>query len=328
MNRIKSIMDYSLPWFAGFLPITRLKHVVYITFCLSQPLAAGDNALIKATKAGDIKKCFECISDGIPITSTDEYGKTALHIATYAGNSDLCKLLLEKGAQPSVKDPEHQTSLHIACKTGHHIIADLLLLYDKNVLNTFNIRGETPLCIATKKGDTILCSLLLQQGADFDAPTYREGDTPLHQAAAKGFTSVCQLLIENGAFVTSTNVQGYTALDCAIEGSHSETSIFLFSKISENNDSWLLYLFRAPTLTLCKKILDHFFDLEKEKSFLKDLTPLHALAFYKRPTHLRKYGEELSPLPAQVFSDNEKEIMGYLLSHFLQEPGCNVDIPR
>ena len=88
--------------------------------------SSTDQALIEATKLGDVDSVKSLIEKGADVNTENDWGCTPLHYAADSGYVDIAKLLIEHGADVNAKDSDGWTPLHYALKNGHTDVAELL----------------------------------------------------------------------------------------------------------------------------------------------------------------------------------------------------------
>lgn len=127
------------------------------------------------------------------------------------------ELLIHNGADPNHYANQKISSLHVAVITQSERIVRLLLDNGAKVDLAESI-GCTPLhtLVSSRKGriDKII-KLLLEYKADIKAVSFH-ADTPLHWAAKTANRWAVQVLLESGANREARNMDGETALDCAL----------------------------------------------------------------------------------------------------------------
>lgn len=132
---------------------------------------------------------------------------------------EIIELLIHNGANPNYYANQKISSLHIAVITQPERIIRLLLDNGAKVDLAESI-GCTPLhtLVSTRKGrvDKIV-KLLLKYKANIKAVSFH-ADTPLHWAAKTANRWAVQALLECGANREARNMDGETALDCALAG--------------------------------------------------------------------------------------------------------------
>jgi ankyrin repeat protein len=185
-------------------------------------------------------------------------GNTALIAAVNSGHQALADLLFDAGVEPGLHEsaaigdttrvraaldqhpdhldaysPEGFTSLALAAHFGHLEVMQLLI--DRGAdLNRVAIHriAVTPLHAALFGRQLEAALLLIERGADVTAARggagwKRAGWTALHYAAGLGFTTLVRPLLDRGADPSRVDEEGKTALDVAIEESHSEIADML-----------------------------------------------------------------------------------------------------
>lgn len=96
-------------------------------------------------------------------------------------------------------------------------------------------KGEVIHYAIDRKADNIMVlDLLIENGADINLPMYKDHylsqslyyfmglGTPLHRAAMLGKVDIVRYLLEKGANLHVKDLNGRTALDCAIMMQHEE----------------------------------------------------------------------------------------------------------
>jgi len=142
-----------------------------------------------------IKKLLES-NKRIPINSNKSYyGTTPLVHAVGRGNLKIVRMLIDYGASVGRKEET--------------------LYRNKN----------SPIFVAARNNKLEILNELIANGADPDAKNL-DGITPLMIAADMGHVSIVEALLEAGAdkYIESEDIEseGYTALDMAKDGEHSE----------------------------------------------------------------------------------------------------------
>jgi ankyrin repeat protein len=141
--------------------------------------------------------------------------------AAKVGDVEALKEFLAAGVDASAIGP-----LSAAASGGHKEFVELLIANGANVAAK-NEYGSTPLHNAATKE---IAQLLITNGADINAKI-NDGSSPLIAAAMKGHKEVAELLIAKGADVNARSEsvlgEGKTALDWAVEQSHTEIAYLL-----------------------------------------------------------------------------------------------------
>ncbi|KAL3308938.1 Ankyrin-2 [Cichlidogyrus casuarinus] len=101
---------------------------------------AGETALIKAAKKGDLSTVKSLIDSGAKVNEQDYAGWTALHESSIRNHISVVAYLLKHGADPNISGFHGDTALHDACKHGFIRVVKLLLRYkaDSNIVNSKN----------------------------------------------------------------------------------------------------------------------------------------------------------------------------------------------
>lgn len=154
------------------------------------------------------------------------------------------KTMLARGADPNELSPKGQPAIMQAVRDQSWKVFDVLAANRKTIINSVNIKDETPLMYLAVVGQTKRAQDLIRRGAQVNrlgwTPlhyaastgqletvkmllTYKaivnapgpDGTTPLMMAAYKGDEPVVQTLLRAGADVTTRNLQKYNAADWA-----------------------------------------------------------------------------------------------------------------
>ena len=145
----------------------------------------------------------------------------SITVAAKVGDVEALKGFLAAGVKASAVG-----ALSAAAAGGYKEFVELLIVNGADVADK-NEYGSTPLHNAATKE---IAELLITNGADINAKI-NDGSSPLLAAAMKGHKEVAELLIAKGANVNarSESVLGEdkTALDWAVEQSHTETAALL-----------------------------------------------------------------------------------------------------
>ncbi|XP_059168436.1 putative ankyrin repeat protein RF_0381 [Physella acuta] len=254
---------------------------------------------MNASKRGQsdiVKLLLEHKADVNLINSND---KTALCYSVENGFVEIVKLLVDNGTD--VNSTTFTTPLHESCKRRSFELVKILVEAGADV-NKKDISGDSPLCISAERGKIDIVKFLVQNGADvnigktpplfyacdkgyFEIKKYLidagaveilrnvnytvspYGETALLCAASRGYSNIVELLLQYGADVKQVDIEGNTALNLSILGTHVETVRILLqnqfvnekSSIKQTNKSGRSTLMLAAMTGLYKIV----FDIEK-----------------------------------------------------------------
>ena len=196
---------------------------------------AGDSALTKAVKAGDLAAVRKLIAARADVNAASGDGSTPLLWAAHSSNVELARVLIKAGARVDVANNYGVTPLLDASRTGDVAMIDALLKAGADPKRT-HTEGETPLMAASRSGSLAGVRLLLDAGANVNATDAFQKQTALMWASAEGHLDVVDTLIKAGAdpnlkaHVTSLTERknadhptgGFTALMWAARNGHDE----------------------------------------------------------------------------------------------------------
>ena len=212
----------------------------------------GDTPLHNAAWQNATETAALLLKNGARVNAKNRYDDTPLHDAAWNNATETAALLLKNGARVNAKkDSGGETPLHYAARGNAAETAALLLKNGARV--NAKSRGETPLhlaklgsnverilldngakidlFIAIRQNDIESVRRLIHGGADVNARIGSNHMMPLHLAAMHGATEkIAALLLENGARINEITwgiAAGYTPLDVAIAGEHTEMQLFL-----------------------------------------------------------------------------------------------------
>ncbi|XP_030834528.1 serine/threonine-protein phosphatase 6 regulatory ankyrin repeat subunit B-like [Strongylocentrotus purpuratus] len=186
----------------------------------------GKTALHYATEKG-LRSSAELLlaaDSGLPWTQDSE-GRTPLHLAVIEGKKDLVEFLIGKSGV-NAQDNQGHTPIHWAVVCGVHDLIDTLVDHGADP-SLIDDHGASPIHYAAQMcGDPavseigILClKALIKRGAKVNAIDTGH-KTPLLWASSAGSSEACKLLKEAGADVTLADLDGLTALHCAVTCDH------------------------------------------------------------------------------------------------------------
>ena len=131
---------------------------------------------------------------------------------------------------------EGQSPLHKACHNRQVGQVKRILAKSKDIVNQYDIVGDTALHIACAKDDFNKGVLeLLKAGANINA-SGRDGRKPLMVAAEENLVDIATTLLQKGADVNQTDHQGFTALHYSCEqGLETMTNLLLSNSAVVNS---------------------------------------------------------------------------------------------
>jgi ankyrin repeat protein len=160
--------------------------------------AAGDSAVTKAVKAGDIAAVRKLIASKADVNAVSGDGSSPLLWAAYNSDIDSAKALVAAGAKADVANNYGVTPLLQASRTGDAAMMDVLLKAGADP-NKAHSEGETPLMAASRSGSVAAVKLLLDRGVDVNAVDSFQHQTALMWAAAEDQGEVVDMLLKAGA---------------------------------------------------------------------------------------------------------------------------------
>ena len=215
-----------------FLVVPLMFAVVLVTIVR----AAGDTAISKAVKAGDLATVKKLIASRADVNVVSGDGSSPLLWAVHNFDLDMVKALLAAGAKVDVANNYGVTPLLDASRAGDPVLMELLLKAGADPKRT-HPEGETPLMAASRSGSLPAVRLLLNRGVDVNATDAFQQQTALMWASAEGHVDVVDALLKAGADpnrkarVTSLTQRknadhptgGFTALMWAARNGQEET---------------------------------------------------------------------------------------------------------
>lgn len=127
------------------------------------------------------------------------------------------------------------TDVALAVRSGNVDALKGLVLYNPDLVNTYDERGFPPIVLAAYNDQSEMVQFLLNHGAIIDARD-NSGNTALMGVCFKGYLNIAKLLIDAGADVNAQNLNGATALTFACSFNRKEMAELL---IGNNADPTL-----------------------------------------------------------------------------------------
>ncbi|KAG5360805.1 Ankyrin repeat-containing protein [Yarrowia sp. B02] len=186
-----------------------------------------------AARDGDLATVQEILSrEPKQVNQVDSDGRSALLWAVSMGHKNIVEWILQhhKPADIDQTDASGWTVVHIASSTGNVDMLNLILPLEPDVNEKAN-GGQTPLHLAVGKNRVDAVRLLLDHGAK---PSVRikdgQGQIPLVRAAANGSMVMVKTLLENGSPLSTTDVNGWTALHHAMAEGQGDVAVYLIQQ--------------------------------------------------------------------------------------------------
>jgi ankyrin repeat protein len=159
---------------------------------------AGDSAITRAAKAGDLTGVRKLIATHADVNVRSGDGSTPLLWAAHRSDTEIARALLAAGAKPDIPNNYGITPLLDASRTGDVEMMELLLKAGADPKRT-HPEGETTLMAASRSGSVAAVRLLLDRGVDVNATDSFQKETALMWAAAQGHLEVVDALLKAGA---------------------------------------------------------------------------------------------------------------------------------
>ena len=161
-------------------------------------VGAGDSALTKAVKAGDLQAVRTLVKQGADVNVKSGDGSTPLLWAADGGAHEIARALVAAKAKVDVATDLGVTPLLQAARVGDATMVDILLRAGANP-SLAHPDGETPLMAASRSGSVAAVKALLARGAKVNDADRFQSQTALMLAAAQGHVDVAGVLLEAGA---------------------------------------------------------------------------------------------------------------------------------
>ena len=150
---------------------------------------------------------------GSPVDSLDQHGKTPFYRALEKGHIQTARILLSNGADGTCSPADYAPPTHLAAEVDASDILNLLIEQGAKIngVNGSHEQKPTPLHVASKYRSESCVDYLLKQGANPNAKMMN-GMCPLHYAALNSHLSISRYLIDAGANVMALDALGNTPL--------------------------------------------------------------------------------------------------------------------
>ncbi len=155
-------------------------------------------------KLDNIKIVRLLLQYGAKIDDQSKIGCTALMEAARSGNAAIVRLLISYSAGVRLKTGFGHTALHWAAESGCTEAAGALLDKDPDIIDAFDVYGETPLIYAIKYKRSEMVKFLIERGANRDAID-RTGKTALWIATELECSEIQEYLKSSGATSAQTD---------------------------------------------------------------------------------------------------------------------------
>ena len=183
---------------------------------LSLTASNGKNALMVASKKGDLPLVKSLIAAGADIDERTQTNGTAFMFAVLGNRRQIAEWLLAKGADIQVIGSNGWTALTLAAAKGH---TDMLQwLIDMGAETQIrDVYRYTPFMRAVENGqDSVAVLLANLPGTDVNAQDEYD-NTPLHHAVSANDIAMVRLLMQHGADPDMANRDGATPVMLAAD---------------------------------------------------------------------------------------------------------------
>ncbi|XP_047481784.1 ankyrin-3-like isoform X2 [Penaeus chinensis] len=213
------------------------------------PGLTGLRALHLASIEGHARTVQELVRGGADVNARSAEGACAIHYAAIGGHTEIIGILTAAKCDPNAVTSDGDSALHLAVHSSNLSTVRCLIRSGVDFARG-NRGGLTPLDIAVavqkadiashlvevsveralESEDTGILVRLLQEGAKLDhliVQRSSEGMRAVHYAARHGSLEMLALLKERNVDMTSTTVEGHTALHWAALGGQTDAARWL-----------------------------------------------------------------------------------------------------
>lgn len=186
----------------------------------------GQTPLHCAAKRAFVDKISLLMEYGAARDITDNYGLSpylwAVLSRSISGTESAVRLFLDQGVDVNSTSADGRSALAWAVGLSYSSIVDILLTNGADAMPTTVNKNMMPLEEAAANGSHGIVETLLKYGVD---PDYRDLDgwSAIHWAAEGSQSYTVQLLSRNGANINAVSSYGTSPLHCAANGGSSST---------------------------------------------------------------------------------------------------------
>lgn len=207
----------------------------------------GWNALMYATRHGQIKIVHSLIVAGANVAHATESGMTALSVACRRGRVECARALIDAGANAEHAARDGSTALMHASRAGHVSCIRSLLDDAGAPVEQADSSGQAALAYASASGRVDSVLALVGAGADVACREYTLGWTALFHACRFGRLACARALIAAGADVSVEAHDAATALRVATQCGELECARALLDAGATSTPSVIEAVHLAPS---------------------------------------------------------------------------------
>lgn len=159
-----------------------------------------DDALIKASKNGDLSKVRQLFTEGAQANVKNRLGVTPLLAAAMGGHTAIVQVLVENDVKVNA----------VPAGLRDWALSAARIPLDEEDITQAAARGDTALIIAVRQGHTDTVRYLLDHGADVNRPN-RQNESALFVAAELGRAEIMRALLSKGANANAAEKENRTS---------------------------------------------------------------------------------------------------------------------